>query len=47
MSERGCLDTLPLHARAYALQGDTTKGKAANQDLLTLWRKTPALTFPS
>jgi predicted Zn-dependent protease len=25
-------------ARAYALQGDSTKAKAAYQDFLTLWR---------
>jgi len=25
-------------ARAYAMQGDTTKAKAAYQDFLTLWK---------
>ena len=31
--------------RAYAMQGDIAKAKAAYQDFLTLW-KTPTLTFP-
>ncbi len=33
----GALARLGL-ARAYALQGDTTKAKAAYQDFLTLWK---------
>jgi len=33
----GALSRLGL-ARAYALQGDTTKARAAYQDFLTLWK---------
>jgi hypothetical protein len=33
----GALAHLGL-ARAYAMQGDTTKAKAAYQDFLTLWK---------
>jgi len=33
----GALARLGL-ARAYALQGDTVKAKAAYQDFLTLWK---------
>jgi hypothetical protein len=33
----GALARLGL-ARAYAMQGDTTKAKAAYQDFLTLWK---------
>ena len=41
----GCVMNFPLGAlahlqlgRAYALQGDTVKAKAAYQDFLTLWK---------
>jgi eukaryotic-like serine/threonine-protein kinase len=37
----GALAHLGL-ARAYAVQGDTTKAKAAYQDLLTLWKDADA-----
>jgi hypothetical protein len=41
----GALAHLGL-ARAYALSGETAKGKAAYQDFLTLW-KTPTPTSRS
>jgi eukaryotic-like serine/threonine-protein kinase len=44
----GCVMNFPLGAlvrlglgRAYAMQGDTTKAKAAYQDFLTLGRGSP------
>jgi cytochrome c-type biogenesis protein CcmH/NrfG len=37
MDFKGALARLGL-ARAYAMQGDTTKAKAAYQDFLTLWK---------
>ena len=37
----GALARLGL-ARAYAMQGDTTKARAAHQDFLTLWKDADA-----
>jgi ATP/maltotriose-dependent transcriptional regulator MalT len=45
LSHRGIVQTEPIGslaqlglARAYALQGDAVKAKAASQDFLTLWK---------
>jgi hypothetical protein len=45
LDRRGLVNDAPIGAlahvqigRAYAVQGDTTKAKAAYQDFLTLWK---------
>jgi eukaryotic-like serine/threonine-protein kinase len=49
LAHRGIVQTEPIGAlaylglaRSYALQGDTAKAKAANQDFVTLWKDADA-----
>jgi len=44
-SPLGALARLQL-ARAYAMQGDTPRAKAAYQDFLTLWKDAPRHSYP-